>query len=95
MAVVNLSVGLTLSSHAERQTDFNTMQKWVSTWVVDGVNVYNPDVSPSDYPPNALVTYAPLAVPVDHRVLVWAFLNVAMAVAAAYLAVRAVRDQIF
>jgi hypothetical protein len=94
MAMVNLSVGLTLASRAERQTDLHTMRKWVTAWVVDGVNVYHPDASPSDYPPNALVTYAPLAIPADDPVRLWAALNVAMAVVAAYLAVRAVRPAI-
>jgi hypothetical protein len=96
MAVVNLSAGLALSSRAERQTDLHRMRKWVTAWAVDGVDVYRPDANPSGYPPNALVTYAPLAIPTDDPARLWAVLNVAMAVAAAYLAVaRFVHDRTF
>lgn len=91
MAVVNLSAGLAIASSPERRTDLETMRRWGRAWLVAGSNVYAMENEAVDYPPNAIVALAPLAMlPERWSVPVWAGLNLVLAVIVPYLAVRTV-----
>jgi hypothetical protein len=91
MALANLSAGVVVASWPERQSDLDTMRRWGRQWLVSGVNVYVTDEDAPDYPPHALVALSPLGtVPAGWAVPAWAAFNLALAVAAPYLAVRTV-----
>lgn len=93
LAVLNLAAGVAVSSQPHRLSDLETMMRWGRYWLVEGANVY--DYGPwgsVDYPPNAIVLLAPLGlVPSGAAQPTWIMLNVAMAVAAPYLAARFLR----
>jgi hypothetical protein len=93
LAVINLSAGLFIAAQPGRDSDLLTVRDWVASWLASGTDLYRDQIS--HYPPNAFLTFAPLAfVSASHVTLAWALLNVAMAVLATYLAVRTVRADI-
>jgi hypothetical protein len=89
LAAVNLTAGLVVSSLPPRQSDLETMRRWTSTWLAGGTDIYDlPDEAP-DYPPNAIVILAPLALlPASVTPPVWATMNLVLAPTVAFLAVR-------
>jgi Glycosyltransferase family 87 len=93
MAAINLSAGALVATRPERDTDVLTVRRWVSEWLHDGTDIYSTD--PSDYPPNAIVGYAPLLlIPERRSSAIWGGFNLALAILATYLALRSVRKDI-
>ena len=61
LASLNLVLGLALSfGQTARAGDLWTVYSWCHQWLYRGVSLYGPDGS-TDYPPNAIVMYSPLA----------------------------------
>ena len=88
LAMTNLASGLVVFN----RLDFQLMHRWTSEWLWHGVNLYAGE-SFTDYPPNAIVTLAPLALlPLVPSAWLWAFFNIALATAAPVVAAKAVRD---
>jgi hypothetical protein len=95
MAAANLGAGLVIVNWPERQKDLDTIRRWGTQWLVEGLNVYAVDWGWPDYPPHALIILSPLALlPTDAIVPLWAGLNLILALAVPYLAIRAVRPSI-
>jgi hypothetical protein len=91
-AVANLLAGVVIASWPGRQTDLESVRRWGAEWLLVGVNVYGADPVGPDYPPHAVVALSPLAVlPAAWAVPFWIAVNLALALAAPLLAVRAVR----
>ena len=95
LALVNLGTGLVLATWVERQMDLATVHGWLRQWLVDGSNIYAATEYFPDYPPNAIVALSPIGLlPLPFVVAFWIGLNVALAVAAPFLAFRAIRPDI-
>ena len=92
LASLNLAAGVVISASARRQSDFEAMQAWTRTWLVEGADVYDHDVLKPTYPPHAIVALSPLGV-LDSRAAVplWVATNVVLAVAAVFLTARTMR----
>ncbi len=70
------------------------MNRWGRQWLVEGTNIYATSDDEHDYPPHAVIALSPLSLlPDAWAVRIWAAMNLALAVAAPYLAVRIVRPQ--
>jgi hypothetical protein len=91
-AILNVAAGIAIATLPERASDLETIMRWGGGWLADGANVYQPSDpadSGSDYPPHAIVLLAPLSLlPLSAALPVWALVNVALAILAAYLAAR-------
>lgn len=96
MAALNLAAGVVIASWPDRQADLETMTQWGRNWLLLGLHVYGPaEEDPADYPPHAIVMLSLLALlPDAWRVPLWAGLNLALVIGAAWLAVRTVRPDI-
>ncbi len=94
MAVLNLAAGLLIATWPERQYDLEKMNRWGRQWLVEGTNIYATSDDEHDYPPHAILALSPLSLlPDAWAVRIWAAMNLDLAVAAPYLAVRIVRPQ--
>jgi hypothetical protein len=88
-AVLNLAAAVVIVEDPQRALDLDTMMRWGHAWLVDGLNVYGQPSSVTDYPPNAIVVLSPLSLlSLSVAVPLWAAVNIAMLVAAPYLAAR-------
>jgi glycosyl transferase family 87 len=89
LAFLNLLAAVVLAEDPERAYDLDSMMRWGHAWLVDGLNVYQPTESVTDYPPNAIVLLSPLSL-LPHSVAVplWAAVNLVLALLAPYLAAR-------
>ncbi len=88
LATLNLVAGLVVFN----RLDFQLMHGWTSDWLWHGVNLYAGE-SYTDYPPDAIVTLAPIALlPLAPSAWLWAFFNIGLAIAAPIVAAKAVRD---
>jgi hypothetical protein len=89
LALLNLAAGTVIASHDGRASDLESVMRWVRAWLLDGVNVYQPLDSTTDYPPHAIVLLSPLGV-LSSAVAVplWASVNLCLALIAPYLAAR-------
>ena len=75
-----------------RLSDFRMVYDWTSVWLWEGANLYGSVGQTTDYPPGAIVVLSPLAtLPFTLAAPTWAIVNIALALAAAWLAARAVR----
>jgi hypothetical protein len=89
LAVVNLAAGVVISSHSERIRDLESIMHWGGGWLIGGENIYRPDDSNVDYPPNGMVLLSPLSLlPLEIAVPVWVLFNIALACLAPYLTAR-------
>lgn len=89
LAVVSLSFGVWRSSQPEALVDFHRVVDWTAA-LTSGVSPYQGE-SDTDYPPWALVTFAPLAsVPAQYRAPVWISINIVLALGIVWLLVNAV-----
>ena len=62
LAVLNLALGATLAlTQPHRANDLLTIQGWCRDWLFDGANPYGIAEPSTDYPPSAIITFAPLA----------------------------------
>lgn len=92
MAIINLSMAIVIASWPERQADLDTMRGWGAEWLFRARNIYAVEQAWPEYPPHAIVVLSPLAaLPDGWAVPVWAGFNLALALFATYIVVRAVR----
>ncbi|RPI54152.1 MAG: DUF2029 domain-containing protein [Acidobacteria bacterium] len=92
LAAVNLAAGVVVSSRPDRLSDLETIQRWGRHWLLGGENIYLDPEWAVDYPPNAIAVLSPLGLlPLEVAHPLWMLLNVAMALAAPYLAARFLR----
>jgi hypothetical protein len=95
VALLNLTAGVVIASWPERQSDFDTIQRWGRDWLVRGIDIYASDWDYPDYPPHAIVVLSPLGVlEKGPAIVVWAALNLALLALIPFLAIRHVRPQV-
>jgi hypothetical protein len=90
-ACVNVAAAVTLALRDPRRaSDLLVMYEWCRDWLVSGRSLYTgPDAS-TDYPPNAIVLLAPIAlVPVPWIVALWIVVAVALTPVLPWLVMRA------
>lgn len=88
LALANLAAGLAIAFSPERVADFTQVAAWSAEWLRGG-DPYAAPASITDYPPTALVIFAPLAmVPPGTALAAWVALNAAGALAIAWMAAR-------
>jgi hypothetical protein len=92
-AATNLGVGFALAlRQPSRAADLATMYDWCGAWLRDGQHLYSVAGASTDYPPNAIVLFSPIAlVPFAWLVPLWATVTLVLTPALAYVAVRAIR----
>ncbi|MDQ3071411.1 MAG: DUF2029 domain-containing protein, partial [Acidobacteriota bacterium] len=77
-----------IAREPERLLDFAQVRAWAGEWL-QGASPYESPESLADYPPNALVSLAPLAsIPAGAAVPLWIAVNVALSLAIAAIAPR-------
>ncbi|MCC7416388.1 MAG: DUF2029 domain-containing protein [Acidobacteria bacterium] len=73
-----------------RAADLYLVYSWCRQWLLEGRRLYSLAASPTDYPPHAIVLYAPLALLAWPAIVpVWAAFNAALAPLCALLVARA------
>lgn len=89
LALLNLLAAVVIAEDPRRADDLESMMRWGHAWLVDGLNVYQPAESITDYPPNAIVLLSPLSL-LSRSVVVplWAAINLMLLLLAPYLAAR-------
>lgn len=93
LAAANVGFGLLFRRAADGAADFELVMIWVSMWV-RGENPYAPPHSLADYPPNAMVMLAPLALfALPQAIAVWSWLHVALSAAIAVLSAGLTRSR--
>lgn len=93
LAAANVGFGLLFRRTAESTGDFEVVLVWCRAWL-DGADVYAPSLPSVDYPPNALVLLAPLALlALPHAIALWSWLHVALSAAIAVLSAGFVRSR--
>ena len=61
-ACINVAAGVALAlGDPRRASDLQVMYDWCRAWLVDGQSLYTGPEASADYPPNAIVMLAPLA----------------------------------
>jgi hypothetical protein len=95
LAGANLSAALAMTTWPQRQMDLDTIRRWGTEWLVEGLNVYAVDWGWPDYPPHAMIILSPLSLlPTDAIVPLWAGFNLLLALMVPYLAIRVVRPSV-
>lgn len=94
LAVINLSIAVwIIARDPRRSSDLQTMYDWCSQWLRGHVDLYALPGSATDYPPNAIVIFSPLALlPSSWLVPVWTAAGLTFAVLLPLVAVRAAGD---
>ena len=88
VAVVNVALGIALATETERTFDFVQVIDWSAEWL-RGENPYAPPFSLADYPPSALVLFAPLAaLPFQTALVMWVAINAVLAPIIGWLSAR-------
>jgi hypothetical protein len=92
---LNLVVGVLLVlRQPDRAGDLWTVYNWCREWLYQGTSLYGSGSSP-DYPPNAIVTYAPLAmIPTPLVVTVWAMTTLALTPLLPYAVMRSISPHV-
>ncbi len=95
-AVANLVVGIGLVfTQPSRADDVWIVYDWCRTWLLKGQQLYADPATNTDYPPNAIVMFVPLAlVPRQWVVPAWAAVTLLMTPMFAYLVVRSMAPRI-
>lgn len=76
-----------------RLDDMRVMHRWTTSWLSHGVDLYASASGVVDYPPNAIVVLAPMALlPLPSAAVVWALLSIVLAVTAPVVAARCIRS---
>ena len=89
LALLNLAAAIVVAEDPQRASDLGSLTRWGHAWLVDGLNVYQPADSATDYPPNAIVLLSPLSLlPWSVAVPVWAAINLMLVLLAPYFAAR-------
>ena len=88
LALVNLAIGVAIAFEADRVVDFTQVVAWSAEWVAGG-NPYDSPASITDYPPSALVLFAPVAMlPAGTAIACWVAANAALSIAIAWTSAR-------
>lgn len=88
LAIANILFGLLFRRDGEHAADFLLLLEWSGEWL-RGSNPYAPPHSIADYPPNALVTLAPLAaIAASQAAALWTLLHLVLTAAAGVLSTR-------
>lgn len=76
-----------------REDDFRTVHGWTTAWLMHASDIYGTRIWATDYPPNAIVLFSPMAL-LPYGVASWSWLVGAMALAALAptLAARSISD---
>jgi hypothetical protein len=92
---LNLALGMLLAlRQPDRADDLWTVYNWSREWLYQGTHLYASDASP-DYPPNAIVTYALLAmIPTPLVVTVWAMTTLVLTPLLPYAVMRSVLPRV-
>lgn len=79
-AAVNVAAGVTISlTDPRRANDLWEMYEWCRAWLIGGGSLYAGPGASTDYPPNAIVMLAPIAlVPERWLVPLWTAVAVAL-----------------
>jgi hypothetical protein len=89
-ACVNVAAGVALAlGDPRRAGDLQVMWDWCRAWLVDGQSLYTGPEASADYPPNAIVMLAPLALVAARRLVpLWTTLAVALTPVLPWLVLR-------
>ena len=95
LAAINLLIAIWVIAHdPRRSSDLQTIYEWCRQWLHGHVDLYALPDAATDYPPNAIVLYSPLALlPSSWLVPVWTAANLALAVLLPIAAVQAAGDR--
>ncbi len=86
IALISLAIGITNALRPRQSQDVKTVAEWSELWLWNS-NPYA--FANADYPPNALVSLAPLAlVPESMLAVIWVGLSLVMAGVAVWLTIR-------
>jgi glycosyl transferase family 87 len=81
-------------TQASRAVDLLLVQQWCRAFLFEGRQLYAGAGAVVDYPPNAIILFAPLAiVPPEWLVPVWTAINLSLTALLAYLVVRCTNTQ--
>ena len=90
-AATNLALALALTSEPGRAADLMVLRDWCARWLLAGERLYSAPGSVTDYPPNAVVLLAPLAlIPLAALIPVWATVTALATPAFAYVVVNVI-----
>lgn len=93
LAAANVGFGLLFRRSAESTGDFEVVLVWCRAWL-HGADVYAPSLPAVDYPPNAIVLLAPLALlALPQAIALWSWLHVALSAAIAVLSAGLTRSR--
>jgi hypothetical protein len=92
-AVINVAIGVALLRDSDRWYDFATVMRWSASWLTAD-RLWTTTAWFSDYPPHAIVFLSPLSrlTPLP-AVVLWAAINIGLAVVAPTLAARFVNPR--
>jgi len=95
-AATNIAVGIGLAlTQPSRAGDLWTIYEWCRAWLLHGQQLYAGPYATTDYPPNAVVLFAPLALlPKQWLVPVWAAVTLSITPLLACVVIRSVRPRI-
>ena len=88
VALINLAIGLAIAFAPDRVVDYRQVVSWSGEWLRGG-DPYASPASITDYPPPALVLFAPLALlPAGTAIAAWVAVNAALSIAIAWMSAR-------
>ena len=95
-AATNLAVGLALAfTQPSRADDLWIMDDWCRAWLLHGQQLYAGVDARTDYPPNAIVLFAPIAlVPRNWLVPAWTVFTLALTPLYAYVVIKSTAPRI-
>jgi hypothetical protein len=90
---INLGVGVGLAlAQSSRGVDLSLIHEWSRAWLLEGTDLFRGLDAVTDYPPNAFVTFVPLAlIPQQWLVHIWGAITLALTPLLAYLVARSPR----
>ena len=91
LAAINMTAAVSLIVlQPSRSGDLRTVYDWCRQWLFGAVDVYTPPHISTDYPPNAISLFSPLAL-ISERwlVVVWTAISLALAPLLPYVVARA------
>ena len=94
LAGLNLALAVfVIATQPERARDLNTMYDWCRQWLSGRVDLYRLPDAATDYPPNAIVLFSPLALlPARWLVPAWTICSLALALLLPFVVVRTARS---
>jgi hypothetical protein len=91
LAVLNVSAGIVLGmTRPQRAIDLILVWDWCREWLLSGQNLYSVSDGVTDYPPQAIVWFSPLAfIPAGWLLPLWTVLSVALTFVMSFAIARA------